>query len=460
MLEHIQFAEGGEPIYRQLAAAIAERIARGELVAGNRLPPQRDIARMLGINLTTVTRAFATLQQRGLVESRSGRGSIIVTRAADPDFKSAPTEEPGLVDLSVNRPPTQAYLTALAALLPGLAKDRRYPALQDFHAPEGPAWAREAAATWLSSVAGGGDPSRVVLTNGAQHGLACVLGCVARPKDVILADAVTYQGISSLCRSLELDLRAVAMDRGGMVPDLLDRACAQLRPRAVFLVPNFHNPTATTLSVERRHALLDIARRHNVLIIEDDVYGPLLDDRPPAFASLEPDLTVHVSGLSKCVAPGLRLGFVVAPRALIGNIAAMLRINCWSIGPLGALIGARMIEDGTIQRIVEEQKQELRVRQVLLRECLGSFHFRTGETSTHAWLELPEPWRGNVFVRLAHQNGVGLLAGDAFAIGRDTIPHAVRINVGAARSHADLKRALVTLADLLANGHRHVDTSI
>ena len=122
MLEQIRFADGGEPIYRQLAAAIAERIARGELAAGSRLPPQRDIARMLGINLTTVTRAFATLQQRGLVESRSGRGSIIVSRMADTDFKSAPTEEPGLVDLSVNRPPTQAYLTALGALLPGLAE--------------------------------------------------------------------------------------------------------------------------------------------------------------------------------------------------------------------------------------------------------------------------------------------------------------------------------------------------
>ena len=458
MIEDIQFAQNGEPIYRQLAAAIAERIARGEFVAGNKLPPQRDIARILGINLTTVTRAFATLQQRGLVESRSGRGSVIATRLADTGFKSAPTEESGLIDLSVNRPPTQAYLTALAALLPQLAKDRRYPALQDFHAPEGPAWAREAAATWLAAVAGGGDSTRVVLTNGAQHGLACVLGSVARPKEVILADAVTYQGISALCRSLELDLRAVAMDRGGMVPDLLDRACAQLRPRAVFLVPNFHNPTATTLSVERRHALLDIARRYNVLILEDDVYGPLLDDRPPSFASLEPDLTVHVAGLSKCVAPGLRLGFVVAPRALIGDIAAMLRINCWSIGPLGALIGARMIEDGTIQRIVEEQKEELRARQVLLRECLGSFNFRTGDTSTHAWLELPEPWRGNTFARVANQNGVGVLSGEAFAVARDAVPHAARINVGAARSRADLKQALEILRNILADGHRLVDT--
>ena len=142
MIEDIQFAQNGEPIYRQLAAAIAERIARGDFVVGNKLPPQRDIARMLGINLTTVTRAFATLQQRGLVESRSGRGSVIMSQAANAGFQSAPTEEPGLVDLSVNRPPTQAYLTALAGLLPQLAKDRRYPALQDFHAPEGPAWAR------------------------------------------------------------------------------------------------------------------------------------------------------------------------------------------------------------------------------------------------------------------------------------------------------------------------------
>jgi DNA-binding transcriptional MocR family regulator len=458
MFEHLKFTADDQPIYRQLAEAIVERIASGELAAGDRLPPQREMARVLRINLTTVTRAFSMLQQRGLVESRPGRGSVVTgsPMSGDVGFKSAPTDAPGLIDLSVNRPPTTAYLDALAVLLPRLAKDRRYAMLQDYHPPEGPGWAREAAAAWLAPVAGGGDAGRIMLVDGAQHGLACVLRGMVRPGDVMLADAVTYQGINALCRSLAVDLRGIPMDREGMRPDLFEAACAQWRPRAVFLVPSLHNPTAITMPEERRVAIMEAARRHNVIVIEDDVYGPLLDERPRSLACIEPELTVHVSGFSKCVAPGLRLGFVAAPRALLGDIAAALRIDCWSISPLTALIGSMMLEDGAIAQILGRQREELLIRQAVIREVLAGFDVLTGDTSTHAWLPLPEPWRGNVFARVARQRGVGLLAAEAFAVGREPVPHAVRINVAAARSRSELRRALEIIADLMKPGYLHL----
>jgi DNA-binding transcriptional MocR family regulator len=321
MLDNLELPDNDRPIYQRLADAIGQRIASGELVNGDRLPPHREIARALGLNVTTVTRAFSALQQRGLVEARPGRGTRIASRETEEgSFKSAPSDEPGLIDLSINRPPTTAYRDALATLLPRLSKDRHFGSLQDYHPPEGPAWARATVAAWLDGIAGGGDASRVVLTDGAQHGLACVLRAVAQPGDVILADSITYQGINALSRSQGLDLRGLPMDREGMRPDAFERACAAWRPRAVFLVPSLHNPTTITLSEERRHALAAVARRHNVLIIEDDVYRPLLDTVIPSFASMEPELTIHISCLSKCIAPGLRYGVVVAPRAVLGHI--------------------------------------------------------------------------------------------------------------------------------------------
>jgi DNA-binding transcriptional MocR family regulator len=458
MLENITLTSGDEPIYRQLADAIAERIASGELAGGDRLPPQRRIAQALHINLTTVTRAFSALQRRGLVASRPGRGTIVVPAHANEaaSFKSAPVEGSGFVDLSVNRPATPAYLEVLATILPRLSKDRRYPALQDYHPAEGPAWARAAAAAWLAPVAGDGSAARVVLADGAQHGLACVLAGIARPGNVVLADAVTYQGINALCRSLGLELRGVSADRAGMLPDALEAACSRWQPRALFLVPSLHNPTTVTLSEARRSAIAEVARRHNLLIIEDDVYGPLLDVRPPSFAVLEPELTIHVSGLSKCVAPGLRLGFVVAPRALVSDVASALRVNCWSPNPLAALIGTVLLEDGIVKDLIERQKQELRLRQAMVSEILVGLDVQTHDTSTHAWLSLPEPWRGNAFARVCHKNGVGVLAAEAFTIGREASPHAVRINVAAARSRGDLQRALQILADLARTGHLHL----
>jgi DNA-binding transcriptional MocR family regulator len=461
MLDNLELPDNDRPVYQRLADAIGQRIASGELVNGDRLPPHREIARALGINVTTVTRAFSALQQRGLVEARPGRGTRIASRETEEgSFKSAPSDEPGLIDLSINRPPTTAYRDALATLLPRLSKDRRFGSLQDYHPPEGPAWARATVAAWLDGIAGGGDASRVVLTDGAQHGLACVLRAVAQPGDVILADSITYQGINALSRSQGLDLRGLPMDRGGMRPDAFERACATWRPRAVFLVPSLHNPTTITLSEERRHALAAVARRHNVLIIEDDVYRPLVDTVIPSFASMEPELTIHISCLSKCIAPGLRYGVVVAPRAVLGHVAAALRIDCWSISPLTALVATNLLEDGTAMRIIDIQREELRRRQAILRDVLANFDVQTHETSTHAWLHLPEPWRGAAFARACRQRGVGVLPADAFAVGRETLTHAVRINLGAAPSPAELRQALTIIADLLNAGHFEISAAI
>ena len=461
MLENLELPAGDRPLYQRLADAIGARIASGELAGGDKLPPYREIARALGINVTTVTRAFSALQQRGLVEARPGRGTLIASREADEGgFKSAPSDEAGLIDLSVNRPATSAYLEALTTLLPRMAKDRRYGALQDYHPPEGPLWARVAVAEWLNGVAGDGDAGRVLLTDGAQHGLACVLRALTQRGDVMLSDSITYQGISALCRSLGLDLRGLPLDREGMRPDAFEAACASFRPRAVFLVPSLHNPTTIVLSEERRLALAAVARRHNVLIIEDDVYRPLLDHVAPSFATLEPELTVYVSGLSKCIAPGLRFGLVIAPRAVLGNIAAALRIDCWSISPLTALIATNLLEDGAAGRIIEVQREELRRRQAVLREVLAAYDVQSHEASPHAWLHLPEPWRSAAFARACRQRGVGVLPADAFAVGRETLVHAVRINLGAAPSLSDLRYALVVIAGLLNDGHLDISGAV
>ena len=295
---------------------------------------------------------------------------------------SAPERDASLIDLSVNRPATTEYLDALARLMARLPKDPRYAELQDFHAPEGPGWAREAVAVWLAPLLGVQDAQRVIVTHGAQSALGCVLGAIARAGDVVLADAVTYQGMAALCRTQDLELRPVTMDDEGLRPDALEAACIEHEPRALFVVPCLHNPTAITLSATRRARIAEIAARHDLLIVEDDVYRPLVDDAPPAFAQLLPERTVYVTSLSKTVAPGLRFGAAVAPAALVADIAAMQRVACWSIGPLNALVATRLIEDGTLSRILDVQTAELRMRQTLLREVLAGFDVHTGEAST------------------------------------------------------------------------------
>ncbi|WP_404421403.1 PLP-dependent aminotransferase family protein [Thalassospira australica] len=464
MLDGAVITEDGPPIYRQLADHIEAQIRSGILSPGDRLPPQRDVARELGINLTTVTRAFSLLQKQGLIESRPGRGTLVASASRPPReenaFRSAPSDESGLIDLSVNRPATTAYIEELTSLLPRISRDPRFKSVQDYQTSDGPVWARNAVAQWAATKMGNDSARHLILTEGAQHGLSCVLMGVTQPGDVILADAITYQGINALARSHGTELRGVAMDRDGMLPDAFEAACLQWHPRAAFLVPSMQNPTAITIPEQRRRELAAIASRFNVLIIEDDVYGPLVEEDIPTFASIEPELTIYIGCLSKYIAPGLRYGFVRAPRTLVGDIASALRINCWSISPLTALIATVMIEDGTVDAIITRQKEELRARYQIVQNVLGRFDIQTQPTSTHCWVHLPEPWRAAGFARAAQREGVGVLPADTFAIGRDPVPHAVRVNIGAARSRDDLLKGLTIIANLLENGHLHLHNAV
>ena len=144
----------------------------------------------------------------------------------------------------------------------------------------------------------------------------------------------------------------------------------------------------------------------------------------------------------------------------LGNVAAALRIDCWSISPLTALVATILLEEGTARRIIEFQREELAPAADHFARRARAFDVQTQETSPHAWLHLPEPWRGAAFARACRQRGVGLLPADAFAVGRETLAHAVRINVGAAPSSGELRQALSIMADLLNAGHLEISGAV
>lgn len=438
------------PLFQQLADRVINLVETGALKPGDRLPPQRKIASEAGVNLSTVTRAFALLQQDGYVASRQGQGSIISDRVRQHDFKSAYEDVSGFIDLSVSRPANDAWLRSSEAILRGLSQDTRFAQTADFHPAQGPAWARQATSDWLEPFLGRNAPDRVILTNGAQHGLACALGAIAKPGGVVFTDPVTYQGAAALCQSLGLNLTSVPMDAGGMIPEALEAACQRERPAAVFLTPTLHNPLTLTLSAERRTALADIVRRHESLILEDDVYRPLMPNAPDAIAAAHDDITIYISSLSKCAAPGVRFGALSAPAHLVADITTMLRVNCWSTPPLTALIVTRMVETGQLAAIIDEQRAELAARHDVLSAFFVPDEIDMVRGAPHAWLKPPAPWRGDDFVRAAAQNGIGLLPGAAFAVSRDKpAPDAARINIAAIRSRAQLERAAQVLRRLM-----------
>ncbi len=206
----------GETLH--LRRGVQNEIRSGVYPPGSRLPPQRQLATELGINVSTVSRAYKELQLRGLVIGSKRRGSL-VTGGAMPSVEPAQPASNAAIDLTVNRPATSEFLNCLARTLAELPRDPRDPQLQEYQPPQGPSWARAAGVQWMAAPDFAPSPEHVVVTSGAQHGLYAVLNSLIGTDGVILADQLTYYGLKALAPAFQCadDFAANAKARGVVV---------------------------------------------------------------------------------------------------------------------------------------------------------------------------------------------------------------------------------------------------
>ncbi|CAM2166529.1 HTH gntR-type domain-containing protein [Paraburkholderia sacchari] len=453
--------KGRQATYLEVSRNLEEQVRSGRYPPGSRLPAQRDLAIELGINVSTVSRAYKELQARGLIVASKRRGSI-VTGGAMPAVQASSQRNAqasgeganGVIDLTVNRPATGEFLTQLARTMAVIARDPRFAETQEYQPPQGPEWARAAGAKWIAAPGFTPSAENLVVTSGAQHGLYAVLSSLMGHDGVILSDQLTYYGLKALAPAFQFELVGIPSDADGLLPEHLEDACKRMRVKAIFTVPNLQNPSVVTMSLERRLALAEIARRHHVAIIEDDVYGPLLRKRLPTIASLCPELTYHIASTSKVLAPGLRIGYLLTPPHGAALAAEAVRTTAWMPAPLSTLIATRWIEDGTAQVILEAQRVELQARQTLARELLPQELLNSDPACMFVWLRVPEPWRSDDFAANAQARGVSTMPASAFAVDRSTTEHGVRINLACASSREELARALQILARTLRDRPR------
>jgi DNA-binding transcriptional MocR family regulator len=439
------------PRYRAIAEALAEDLRDGRLRPGDRLPTHRDLAWHLKVTVGTVSRAYAEAERRGLIAGEVGRGTFI--RGSEPPAPSAlpperVAEQGGLINLAQNHPVPGEETALFAQALRDIAGDPGLGELLRYQNHVGLPLAREAGAAWLAQTGAETSADRVVVTAGGQHCLSTVLGAYANPGDVIATEAMTYPGLKAACQLRQVRLEGIAVDAEGMLPDAFAAACRQLPIRMLYLTPNLSNPLAGILSVERRRAIVETARRHDVLIVEDDVYGFLID-RPTPFAALAPERTFLVSSLSKSAAPGLRIGYILAPADRIDRLALAVRSTIWMVPPLMVEIATRWITSGTAERVAAARRREAAQRQILARRILGPAVM--GEPSAyHLWLPLDERWRASEFVIEARRLGIAVTGANAFTVGRIAPMNGVRVCLGSVADSGTLEAALATIRDLSA----------
>jgi DNA-binding transcriptional MocR family regulator len=426
--------ETPDPIYSRIADALERDIRAGVLVPGSRLPTHRELARSLRITPVTVTRAYADAMRRGLVESMTGRGTFV--RAAAARRESVMAAETDLATNIVTVPlpaPSRALLERVGEVL----------TTSTYASGAGTERHRAAGAAWIGRDT---DPARVVVTAGTQHALFLAFAATTRPGDVVLAEELTYHGAKAVASMLNIRLEPLPLDRYGIVPDALRRACRGRSPaKVLYTVPNLHNPTGLVMPETRRRELAGLAVAHGLTIIEDDVCGFLLEKTPPPLAAFAPERTIFLTGLGKALAPAMRVGYLTAPPALLPRVQAALGATILFASPALAEMAATWIEDGTAARIVTQKRAEVQLRNRLARRVLS----RLGgdARSPHLWMELPKRWTADAFVEEARRRCVRVAGAGSFAVG-DHVPRAIRVSVGAPASIAELEQALHVLAGI------------
>lgn len=436
---------GEKPIYLAIADAILEDVRTGRLAPGARLPAQRELARIMGVDFTTVTRGYAEARRRGLISARVGQGTF-VTRPAD----SGAGEARGLVDMSMNAPPPIEDARQVGRMWRGLAAlEHEHGAglLFRYQSPAGAPHDRSAGAAWLDDRIDGLDVRRLVVSAGVQAAIVAVLGEVARAGEVVCAAAMTYPGLRAAASHLGLGLVDVAMDEEGETPESFERVCREVGPKALYCTPTLQNPTTVTMTVDRRREIARIARRYGVSLVEDDIYGKLPNSPPPALANFAPERTWHIAGLAKAVSPALRIAYVVAPGVRgADRLAASLRALTGMASPLTAALATRWILDGTAAETLKAIRAETLARRRIAADALGSEHLAC--EAFHLWLALPKGWSRAVFQEELARRQVSVVASDAFAITSHP-PEAVRIGLGAASTREELRRAVECVREVL-----------
>ncbi|MEK6422566.1 MAG: PLP-dependent aminotransferase family protein [Burkholderia gladioli] len=439
-------ADGQGPRYLQIVAFVERAIADGRLQPGDRVPPQRQIAALLGVDLTTVTRGFNEARGRHLLESRGPLGTFV----AAPKVELAQR-----VDLSMNIPPPPAGVDLEMLLRRGMSQvlmRSDIDLLMTYHLGGGSEADRDTAVGWLRPMLGEVPRARVVVSPGAQATLAALILAMTAPGDAIACEPLVYPGLPLAATQLGRVARPIETDASGMRPDALDAACREPQGgpvRLIYLNPTLQNPTGATLPLARRQELLSVAQRHGVRIVEDDPYWLFAPDAPPPLARIAPAQAVYVSTLSKCLSPGLRTAFVALPdEALRDAFLTALRAFSLMSPPLTNALVTQWINDGSAAQVLDGVRAEARERLRAAAQMLGT----TGgcEAGIHLWYPLPSYWAPGELAAAAGAEGLAVAPSTAFHLGANA-PHAIRVSLGATPDRTQLHAALRRLSLLLAS---------
>ncbi len=448
------------PVYKTLQSLIINAIDAGDLRPGDRMPTHRDFAFKMNISVQTVSRTYDALCKLGYLVGEVGRGTFVRIRDASPEaaMPFLPTRQEELIDLSMLKPVTDSlHYEVMQQGLMELSKDLTRDLVKAFRPEEAFRDHAHVAAKWLNSHRMDADWQNVIFTNGAVPGLLSAVMSTAPAGSAICVEEVSFHILRPLCDYLGVRMHAAKMDEFGLLPEAFEELCSHQPIRALVISPTVCNPRAHVMPLERRQDLLDIARRYQVHIIENDVLGTLIKGAPPTLWQLDPERVFYITSFSKTIMPGLRAGLLIVPPEM--SVIAKNRhlVTNWMANPLAVDLLTHWMEDGTVDRLISWQSNALQKRQKLAEKLFPGINYYSHKYAPHIWLPLPSTWQEGDFVAQARRHQVAIAGSLPFMMvdqsneGDAIRLNAVRIALGPC-SEERLTTALRVIASLLQAG--------
>jgi 2-aminoadipate transaminase len=429
------------PLYRQLYAQLKTFIESSRIASGGRLPATRDLAGQLGLNRATVSAAYELLEAEGLITGQVGRGSFVVEAAEEksrvdwrgmlePDVvatsPAAPAATP-LASFSSSRPsellfPLEEFRETCAEVIAGadatsilqLGSPSGYPALRryllDLARGEG--------------LARGSDD--ILITSGCQQAFDLLQRVLVRKGETVLLEDPVYLGVRNVFERAGARLIGVPVGANGLDLEALERVIAREHPSLLVVTSNFQNPTGATLPLAARKTLLRITHRAGVIVVENDIYGALAysGDPVPTLKRLdETGDTILLRSFSKIAFPGLRVGWMIAPRPLIERATEVKQWSDLHTDQLSQAVLLRFAESGRLeqhrQRMLQAGRERLNAVLAACEEYLpADAEFTRPRGGMSLWVRLPEPLDAGELLPRAEREGASYLPGKYFAVSR------------------------------------------
>lgn len=436
------------PIYLEIAQALENDIRKGILQPNDKLPPQRELADFLDVNLSTIARAFKICTSKGLLSGVIGRGTYI---AADVMANMPMLDEAGLescINMGASHPLYEQNHYVVQSMK-RLIKKANIENILKYTETSGRLSHKKSAQKWIEYFGLKTELENIVITSGLQNSLAILLSSLFHYGDKIATNELIYPGIKNVANMLGIQLMPVPYDDEKIDIQALEQLCKLENIKGIFVIPDYHNPTTITMSFEERKSLAALAEKYDLLCLEDGTYSFLTERKILPITSLIPERSIYISTISNSICAGLRIAFVVAPTKVIMRITnAINNINVMS-SPFEAELVSQMIENELAIKIVDEKIKEIQERNKITNKVLGGYTVWGDLNSQFRWLMLPTFWTGTQFEKKLKQKGVQVFCCERFVVGSNSIAPAVRIAICTPSTIRDLEKGLYIIKETL-----------